>query len=145
MHKNCIWLLLLLCWYKPAKAQSTKKTVFIIVDGIPADVIEKVPTPHLDQIAKPGGYTRAYMGGEKGGYSETPTISAVGYNSLFTGTWVNKHNVWGNDIKEPNYCYWTIFRLLEDQYPEKQTAIFSTWLDNRTKLIGEDLSENRKH
>ncbi len=118
-----------------------KKALFIIVDGIPPDVIEKVNTPHLDEIAEAGGYTHAYMGGEKDGYSQTPTISAVGYNSLLTGTWANKHNVWGNSIKEPNYHYWTIFRLLEEQYPEKRTAIFSTWLDNRTKLIGEGLPQ----
>ena len=119
----------------------TKKAVFIIVDGIPADVIEKVNTPHLDEIAKEGGYTRAMVGGEKGGYSETPTISAVGYNSLLTGTWVNKHNVWDNDIKDPNYQYWNIFRLFEKQSPTKKTAVFSTWLDNRTKLVGEGLAK----
>ncbi|MGB3618876.1 MAG: alkaline phosphatase family protein [Catalinimonas sp.] len=117
-----------------------RKAVFIIVDGIPADVIESVPTPHLDDIARAGGYTRAYTGGEAGGYSETPTISAVGYNSLLTGTWANKHNVWGNGIKAPNYHYPTVFRLMKDQYPAKRTAIFSTWLDNRTKLVGEGLA-----
>ena len=122
--------------------QSVKKSLFIIVDGIPPDVIERVHTPWLDEIASVGGYTRAYMGGEKDGYSETPTISAVGYNSLLTGTWANKHNVWGNGIKDPNYHYWSIFRFMEDQYPEKRTAIFSTWLDNRTKLIGEGLPQN---
>lgn len=111
----------------------------MIVDGIAADVIEQQPTPHLDKIALAGGYTRAYVGGEKGGYSQTPTISAVGYNSLLTGTWVNKHNVWDNDIAAPDYDYWTIFRFFKEQFPQKKAAIFSSWLDNRTKLIGEGL------
>jgi predicted AlkP superfamily pyrophosphatase or phosphodiesterase len=120
-------------------AQSAKKALFVIVDGIAADVIETQPTPFLHAIAKQGGLTKAHVGGEKGGYSQTPTISAVGYNSLLTGTWVNKHNVWGNDIKAPNYNYNTIFRFFKEQYPQKKTAVFSSWEDNRTKLVGEGL------
>jgi predicted AlkP superfamily pyrophosphatase or phosphodiesterase len=121
-------------------AQTKKKAVFVIVDGIAADVIEKLHPPFLYTIAKEGGYTKAHVGGEKGGYSQTPTISAVGYNSLLTGTWVNKHNVWDNDIAAPNYHYWTIFRFLKEQYPQKKTAVFSSWEDNRTKLVGENLA-----
>lgn len=118
-----------------------KKAVYIILDGIPADVIEKLNTPNLKAIAKEGGYAQAMVGGEKDSYSQTPTISAVGYNSILTGTWVNKHNVWDNDIKAPNYNYKNIFRLLKESYPEKKIGIFSSWLDNRTKLVGEGLPD----
>ncbi|MGZ8552312.1 MAG: alkaline phosphatase family protein, partial [Chitinophagaceae bacterium] len=118
----------------------TKKAVFIIVDGIPADVIKKLDPPNLKTIAGHGGFANAVVGGEKNGYSQTPTISAVGYNSVLTGTWVNKHNVWGNDIKAPNYNYPNIFRLLKQQSPTKKIAIFSSWLDNRTKLVGDGLA-----
>src|SRR5258706_14847194 len=103
-----------------------KKAFFVIVSGLPADVIEKVSTPALDTIAKAGAYLHAHVGGEKGGYSQTPTISAVGYNSLLTGTWVNKHNVWGNDIAAPDYSYPTIFGFFKNQYPDTKTAISST-------------------
>lgn len=121
--------------------QNTKKAVFIILDGISYDVIQKVVTPNIDHISSMGGFSKAYVGGERGTYSETPTISAVGYNSLLTGTWVNKHNVFGNNIRRPNYNYWTIFRYLREAKPDAKLAVFSTWLDNRTKLLGEGLDE----
>ncbi|EKF55887.1 type I phosphodiesterase/nucleotide pyrophosphatase [Galbibacter marinus] len=120
------------------KAQE-KKVVFVIIDGIAEDMLSKANTPNLDEIANVGSLVPAYVGGEKDGYSQTPTISAVGYNTLLTGTWVHKHNVFGNSIKAPNYNYPTVFELFEKRWPEKRTAVFSTWLDNRTKLIGEGL------
>jgi predicted AlkP superfamily pyrophosphatase or phosphodiesterase len=118
-------------------AAVSRKAVFIILDGIPADVLERVETPVLDEIAGKRGYTRSYVGGEKSTYNETPTISAPGYTDLLTATWANKHNVWGNYEQDPNYNYWNIFRIAEQHDSSLHTAIFSTWLDNRTILVGE--------
>lgn len=125
-----------------AEPEDTKqKSVFIIVDGISADILESTETPNIDRIIADGSYALGWLGGIKGAYSESPTISAVGYSHIITGVWSNKHNVYNNDIEEPNYNYWNIFRQFKHQYPEKSVAIYSSWLDNRLKLVGEGIPE----
>ena len=136
VHRTGALLLLAGCSVHGA----TPKAVFILVDGIPAYLVESVSTPFFDEIAKDGGYARAYVGGQAGGASESPTVSAVGYNSLLTGTWANKHRVYSNQIRSPDYRYWDIFRLVKQHDPDLNTALFSTWEDNRTKLLGHGLS-----
>ena len=141
MKKIVLGVLMCLCGLQGMAQDKIKKALFVILDGIPADVVDSVATPNIDKVIAEGGFSKAIMGGDVGAYNQTPTISAVGYNTLLTGTWVNKHNVWGNSIKAPNYQYWTIFRLFKEANPNKKTAIFSTWLDNRTKLAGANLAE----
>lgn len=137
------WLpvvLVLLACADMAQAK-TRKTLFVIVDGIPADCLERLQPPTISEIAKKGRYARAYAGGETGTYSETPTISAIGYANILTGTWMNKHNVRGNENIEENYNYPTIFQLAKMQQREVKTAIYSSWTDNRTVLLGEGKAE----
>lgn len=133
--KTCLSCLLLLFCLCSAQAK-TRKAVYIVLDGIPADYIERVRPTHIFDIARQGGYARAYTGGEVGGYSQTPTISAIGYMNILTGTWMNKHRVNGNSNLKPNYNYWSIFRLAKAQKKPCKTALFSSWTDNRTVLIG---------
>lgn len=132
---------MLMCLCALSLSAKTKKAVYIIIDGVPADMIERIHPQVIYDIASQGGYSRAYTGGEIGGYSETATISAIGYTNLLTATWYNKHNVGGNDNLKPNYNYWTIFRLAKEQPKDYKTALYSSWTDNRTVLVGEGKEE----
>jgi hypothetical protein len=135
------YLFVAYCFFLNGHCFGQNKAVFIILDGIPADAFEKAPTPYLDSISRAGNFAKAYVGGELNTYNQSPTISAPGYNHILTGTWSNKHNVWDNKIERPNYNYWNVFRIVETIKPSLKTALFSTWEDNRTKLVGEGLSE----
>ena len=75
--------LIFLMIFSLAFTQKQRKVVFVIADGIPYDQILTHKMPNLQKLVKSGGISEAYVGGEKYGYTETPTISAVGYNSLF--------------------------------------------------------------
>lgn len=135
---NLIFLFLFLCLNLSSK---TRKAVYIILDGVPADQIERLHTPAVFDIASRGAYSRAYTGGEIGAYSQTATISAIGYTNLLTATWYNKHNVNGNSKLKPNYNYWTLFRIAKEQPKQFTTGLYSSWTDNRTVLIGEGKAE----
>lgn len=129
------------CTTQNQDSEPKAKAVYVLLDGISADILEEINTPNLDKIVAEGGYSRATTGGMANGYSESPTASAIGYNNVITGTWANKHNVYDNNIDNPNYEYWSLYRLIETVRPELKTAIYSSWTDNRTKLIGEGLEE----
>ena len=59
--KRILTFSLVLFLFKGLSAQKAHKAIFVIADGIPADVIERVNTPALDAISKEGGYARAYV------------------------------------------------------------------------------------
>jgi len=122
-------------------SERVPKTLLVIVDGIPTDVIERVKTPGLDALTAHGKFSHAYVGGGIGEVTESPTISAVGYMSLLTGTWSNKHNVRANYDLTPDYHYWDIFRVAKQQDRFVTTGLFATWTDNRTILLGDGLAQ----
>ena len=142
---GCMFVLLLaLALHMEAKVEKVRKAVYVVLDGIPADYMERLRPKAIFDIASVGTYGRAYTGGERGAYTQTPTVSAIGYTNMLTGTWMNKHNVNGNDNLSPNYNYWSTFRIAKAQKRKVTTGIFSSWSDNRKVLIGEGKPETGK-
>ncbi|MGM9804352.1 MAG: alkaline phosphatase family protein [Muribaculaceae bacterium] len=141
MKPTRLFTLVLLSLIVCCAAAKERKVVYIVVDGIPADYIDRLQPATIYDISSQGHYARAYTGGDAGTYSETPTVSAIGYTNILTGTWMNKHNVNGNSNLNPNYNYWTLFRMAKEQKTNYTTGLFSSWLDNRTVLIGEGKPE----
>jgi predicted AlkP superfamily pyrophosphatase or phosphodiesterase len=138
----CILLLTAGCTQKPDSYEGkVRKAVYVIIDGVTAEMVERLELPAIEEIASEGTYGRCFTGGTVGRYDQTPTISAIGYTNILTATWANKHNVWGNDNLSPNYNYWTIFRIAKEQDREVTTGLFSSWQDNRTVLLGEGKPE----
>ena len=114
----------------------TRKAMYIIIDGVSREFLGETKPTTIFDIAKTGSYADAYAGGEIGGISHSPTISAIGYTNILTGTWMNKHNVRGNSDIHTNYNYWSLFRIAKAQKRPVKTALFSSWADNRTLLVG---------
>ncbi|HNV30449.1 MAG TPA: alkaline phosphatase family protein, partial [Cyclobacteriaceae bacterium] len=79
------YLLILFATQLAVAQPKTPKAVFIIIDGVPADVVEKLELPVIREISQAGGYTRAHQGGDKENVTQTPTISAPGYYNVLTG------------------------------------------------------------
>ena len=129
------------CVSQEGQAPLDHKVVVIIIDGVPTDVVTRLQVPSIFDIASEGAFGLSYVGGEVGSYSQTPTISAVGYQTMLTGTWANKHNVWGNDNLSPAYNYKSMFQIAKEQPEPLTTALFSSWTDNRTVLLGEGKPE----
>lgn len=129
-------LLLVSCANSEQTEPKVRKAVFVIIDGVPVDMVERLDLPAIQDIAAHGSYGHGYVGGITGRYDECTTVSTVGYQNLLTGTWENKHNVLISDYMHPNHNYWTIFQAAKAQDHDVTTGLFSSWLDNRTVLIG---------
>ena len=141
MKLNRFIAICMMCMAFVCTTAKQRKAVYVVVDGIPADYIDRLQPPVIGSIGAQGHYAHAYTGGEPNGYSVTPTVSAIGYTNILTGTWMNKHNVNGNSNLSPRYNYWTIFKVAKEQKRNYTTGLFSSWIDNRTVLIGEGKPE----
>lgn len=140
-----LWAIIVMLVFSTATCFAAKhKVIFVIIDGVEPHFLLDTHPPTILDIAGNGNFGYAFCGGQVGTPNQTTTISAVGYANILTGTWMNKHNVLANSDINANYNYWNIFRIAKEQKRTVTTAVFTSWTDNITKLVGADgFSNNR--
>ena len=123
-------------------AFSDKHVLLIGIDGLRSDALQQAMArglaPNLNALAEGGTITwNAYAGGELGQPTQQPTISGPGWTSLFTGVWMDRHNVDGNatpPVNQPDVRgSYQLDRAphfasrLKKAVPQARIASFSAW------------------
>ena len=118
--------LLTLCTY----AQT--HVVVLGFDGMSGMGVQKIATPHFDEIKKNGAYTYKAK-------SVIPTVSSPNWASMINGTSPKNHGIKSNDwerkdIKNKSYCeqkegevFPTIFKILREQKPAAKIECVHDW------------------
>ena len=94
MIKNYLFVLLNLAFITTGYSQKERKVVFIIADGISADVIEQHDFHNLTKIKESGSYIRAFQGGEN---------SSVRLPCLVSGSAALSHHVGVTRLRRTNF------------------------------------------
>ena len=111
----------------PVQAQDKAPYDRVIILGIDSGgaFIETADTPNLDALFANGAVTYQM-------FTTYPTLSSCGWGSMFTGVGAMVHgrtntDVNGGDDYDPNSEHPTIFRLLHEQQPNSESALFCGW------------------
>jgi predicted AlkP superfamily pyrophosphatase or phosphodiesterase len=105
---------------------TTRKVLLIGIDGLRVGDLAKVSTPNIDKLISQG---TANMNARLTKYS--PTMSAPGWASIFTGVWPNKHKVMGNSednlVNSQINAYQDIFSAIETRDEDIETFAAYKW------------------
>lgn len=96
-----------LAFSKPGPGASNdfggKRVLIVGVDGLRPDALQAAKAPVMMGFAKSGTTSMtAVAGGDLTGVTKQPTISGPGWVTLMTGTYANKHGVFGNGTNPCN-------------------------------------------
>lgn len=128
MRIALFFTLLLLSIAAPLSAAEKEKHVLLLgIDGCRFDAIQKAKTPNLDRLVANGIYSpSALILGDR--YRKNDTISGPGWGSINTGVWADKHNVQGNQFKEPHFDKFPhFFHYVKQTNPKAKTVSVINW------------------
>lgn len=137
-----------------------RRVLIIGIDGLRPDALQAAmkagQAPHLQQLTEQGTVTwNAYAGGPSGGPQQQATISGAGWTSISTGTWIDVHNVKGNETppydqpgtpgsylvsKAPHFA-----KRLHENFPSARVDIISSWGWLETYLVAAQPAEFGYH
>mgnify|MGYP000511990698 CR=1 FL=1 len=132
--KTCLSCLLLLFCLCSAQAK-TRKAVYIVLDGIPADYIERVRPTHIFDIARQRLRSRLHR--RRSGRLLTNAYH-IGHRLYEHPDRYVDEQASGKRQFKPETQLQLLVNLPSGQSQKKpcKTALFSSWTDNRTVLIG---------
>ena len=122
----------------PVEVTGDKKVLFIGVDGVQLEELQKTHTPHFDRLT----IKKAYTGGITGTPTEQATSSGPGWSTILTGVWANKHQVVSNSSGLANPAFPSIFKRLRDAQPNSKIASVINWSEPNTVYFRNDVASN---
>ncbi len=126
-------------------AEKTKHVLLLGIDGCRFDAMTRANTPNLDKLREQGIYspTTLILGDR---YRKNDTISGPGWGSINTGVWADKHNVQGNQFKDPKFDkYPHFFHYVKKTMPQAKTVSIINWPPIAKYIVSSaDVSLNTK-
>ncbi len=116
-------------------AQDTR-VLIIGIDGCKAEALTAATTPSMDNLMQSGYYTLD-------GITGAPTWSGVGWTSMMTGVWRDKHGVNDNSYIGQNLSYPHFFKRINDQYPSLSKYSIVHWGPINTHLANFSAGEQQ--
>ncbi|MET8515729.1 HAD-IA family hydrolase [Streptomyces sp. NPDC005077] len=98
-----------------------RRVLVVGIDGVRLDTLRRLPTPHLDALARRGFL--APVGIE----DDTPTMSGPCWATVVTGVTVAKHGVWSNDFTGHRLAVFPDFATRLAEQDGRRTFVAAGW------------------
>lgn len=97
------------------------RVLVVGIDGVRLDTLRRLPTPHLDALARQGFLTPVGID------DDTPTMSGPCWATVVTGVTVAKHGVWSNDFTGHRLAVFPDFATRLTDQDGRRTFVAAGW------------------
>lgn len=123
------------CYHKAAAESSSRRVLYLGIDGTRWDALQAAATPTLDRLLAAGIHSdTCLILGDR--YRKNDTISGPGWSTILTGVWADKHGVNDNSFKGKNYdSFPHLFARIKQRQPEARTVSLVTWAPIEDEIV----------